>query len=220
MSSSQLPPPNKILGIIPARSGSRGVSNKNKKICAGKPLIQYTIDSAKSSDFLNKIVVTTDDNDIIEISKKNSVDVIKRPRRLATDKSLIIDTLNHVLSSYPETEIVVLLQPTSPIRHLHLIDMCIDKFLGNSFDCIVTGFECDYKPYDSYTGRRQDVNTFFCSNGNVYVLKSDRIKDGKINSTNYGKVYTSREENVEIDDNFDFWLVEQILEKRKQTGIK
>lgn len=206
-----------ILGIIPARSGSKGILGKNKKLCAGKPLIQYTIDSAKLSSFLNKIVVTTDDNDIIELAKRNNIDIIRRPNELATDDSLIIDTLKHVLVSYPETKVVVLLQPTSPIRFPHLIDVCVAKFLENKFDCIVTGFDCNYKPYETYIGRRQDLDTFFYNDGNVYVLKPDRIREGKLNSTNYGTVYTSREENVEIDDAFDFWLAEQILLKRMET---
>jgi len=204
---------NKILGVIPARAGSRGIPNKNKKICASKPLIQWTIDSSKKSKLLNNIIITTDDPDIIKIAKKNNINVIIRPPELATDDSLIVDTLNYILDKIPDTHILVLLQPTSPIRNDGLIDKCIKKFLDGNYDCLVTGYN-HCRKYEKRALRRQEMKPNFFNDGNVFVFKPEKIREGKTVCKNYGKVYTSKEENVDIDDEFDFWLAEKILEKK------
>jgi len=164
------------------------------------------------SSLLSQLVVTSDDERVLNIAKNNSINALKRPQELATDDSLIIDTLKHVVQNFPSYTHIVLLQPTSPIRGKKLIDTCIKKYEKSDCDVLVTGFDCHYKPYETYIGRRQDLETFFYNDGSVYILPSERIKSGLLNSPNYCRMYTSREESVEIDDEFDFWLCEQILQ--------
>lgn len=204
-----------MIGVIPARGGSKGIPHKNIKLIAGKPLITWTIESSLNSKLLKKFIITTDDKTIKAISLSYGVEVIYRPKELATDNSPIIKTLQHTLKQISCSEIV-LLQPTSPIRNKELIDNCIRKYkrYNKKYDNLATGFECKYKPYGTQPKNRQDIKGFFYDDGNVYIINSKLIKQGKTRSKNYLPYYTTREENIEIDDIFDFWLVEQILLKK------
>jgi len=203
----------RFLGIIPARGGSKGIPRKNIKEIAGKPLIAWTIEAAKESKRLDRFVVSTEDPEIASISKKYGTEVIDRPIELATDKSTTLSVLQHVLSKI-KADAVVLLQPTSPIRDKSIIDICIKKFQDVGVDSLATGFVCKFMEYGTYTQRRQDLKGFFYDDGNVYVVKSELIRSGKLVGKKAGRIETSREENIEIDDDFDFWMVEQILLKR------
>ena len=200
--------------MIPARGGSKGIPRKNIRMVAGKPLIVWTIEHALQSKYLDYVVVSTDEEEISEVARKAGATVLRRPPELATDDSLVIHTIQHAIKYYP-CDWVVLLQPTSPIRRPGLVDMCIEEAVYNDVDTVATGFYCKYQPYSpNATKRRQDVKGFFVDDGNVYVIKRSLIEQGKIKSENYKPVITSREENVEVDDEFDLWLVEQILRWR------
>ena len=94
----------KILALIPARGGSKGIPKKNIRLLAGKPLIEYTIDAAKKSKFLNYIVISTDDNDIAACAEENGVKVIIRPSAIAKDESPIIDTITHTIMTLKEKD--------------------------------------------------------------------------------------------------------------------
>ena len=109
----------------------------------------------------------------------------------------------------------MLLQPTSPIRDVGLIDLCISKFKETNADNLATGFICKFKEYGSYTQRRQDLKGFFYDDGNVYVMKADMVKKGDRYGKKHEKVMTSRKENLEIDDIFDFFMVESALKDKK-----
>jgi len=206
-----------FLGVIPARGGSKGIPKKNIKIIAGKPLIAWTIESAKKSKLLDRFVVSTEDAEIAQISRSYGAEVIDRPFELATDEATTISVLQHVLTKI-ESENIVLLQPTSPVRDIDLIDQCIKKFDFTKADNLATGFVCKLFEYGAYTQRRQDLNGFFHDDGNVYVVKSDLIKKGTLYGENVERLEISKEQNFEIDDEFDFWLNEQILLKRISEG--
>ena len=212
----------KIIGITPARSGSRGIPHKNIKTIAGKPLIAWTIEKALESKLLDEYVVSTEDEEIAKISKECDAEVIMRPSELATDESLIIETLQHVLDQIP-ADIVVLLQATSPIRSGDLIDKCIQKYLDTKADSLATGFDCKFTAFGSTTKRRQDIEGFFYPDGNVYVLSADMIRKGELFGGKKEVMHTAREEQIEIDDEFDFWLAEQVLKKinwKKEGELK
>ncbi|MBU1147544.1 MAG: acylneuraminate cytidylyltransferase family protein [Candidatus Omnitrophica bacterium] len=201
-----------ILGIIPARGGSKGIPRKNIKMIAGKPLIAWTIDAAKASKKMDRFVVSTEDSEIAKISKKCGAEVIDRPIELATDEATTLSALQHALSKI-EADAIVLLQPTSPVRGAGMIDTCIKRFQDTCADSLATGFICKFMEYGTYTQRRQDLKGFFYDDGNIYVIKSELIKDGKLIGKKAECVKTTREQNVEIDDEFDFWMAEQILFK-------
>jgi N-acylneuraminate cytidylyltransferase len=108
----------------------------------------------------------------------------------------------------------VLLQATSPIRSLGLIDECIREFIDKKYDSLATGFICKYVEYGKNELRRQDTEGFFYDDGNIYVISNDLIRKGDRYGDNIGRKIISRRENVEIDDEFDFWVAERILESR------
>lgn len=206
------------LGVIPARGGSKGIPRKNIKLIAGKPLIAWTIDAAKASRIMDRFVLSTEDSEIARIAREYGAEVIQRPQELATDEATTIAVLQHALSRI-DAENVVLLQPTSPIRAPGLIDRCIRRFQETKVDNLGTGFICKFMEYGTYTQRRQDLKGFFYDDGNVYVIKSGLVKAGKRFGKKVERMEISREQNIEIDDNFDFWLAEQVLLKaRGKTG--
>lgn len=202
-----------ILGLIPARGGSKGVPKKNIKIINGKPLIVWTIESAKKSKRIDKVVVSTDSDEIAAIASECGAEVLKRPDELATDTSSTQDVMVHALRNYI-ADTLVLLQPTSPYRSEGLIDKCITEFEDNEYDSLATGFICDYKEYGSNTLPRQQIKGFFYDDGNVYVIKANNILSGDRYGKKMGHYYTTRYENAEIDDEFDFWLLEHILKEK------
>jgi len=202
-----------ILGIIPARGGSKGIPKKNIKEIAGKPLIVWTIESAQKSKLLDDFVVSTDDLNIVKVAQHNGAKVTQRLPKFATDTSPIIDTLKDLVNKIP-CDTVVLLQATSPIRSPHLIDLCIKTYQTLDVDSVATGFECKFKPYGTNVKRRQDYKGFMYDDGSIYVINADIIRQGKLFTDKVKVINTSREENVEIDDDYDFWLAEQILKKR------
>lgn len=201
-----------ILGLIPARGGSKGVLKKNIRIIYGKPLIVWSIEKGLESRLIDKLVVSTDSEEIAQIAKEAGAEVLMRPSEFATDTASTQDVMVHALHHYP-ADTLVLLQPTSPYRSNDLIDDCIEEFLQNDFDSLATGFICDYKEYGKNTLPRQQIQGFFYDDGNVYVIKADNILNGDRYGTKIGQKFTSRYENAEIDDEYDFWLLEQILRK-------
>ncbi|UCD54944.1 MAG: acylneuraminate cytidylyltransferase family protein [Candidatus Omnitrophota bacterium] len=208
-----------ILGITPARGGSKGIPRKNIKEIAGKPLIAWTIEAAKSAKLLDRYIVSTEDTEIARVSRKYGAEILKRPACLATDKASTLGVLQHAVRQIP-CDIVVLLQATSAIRKSTLIDECIREFIDNKYDSLSTGFMCKYVEYAKNELRRQDIKGFFHDDGNVYVLKADLVRKGDRYGRKTGRKIVSRWENVEIDDEFDFWLTEKILKDSYKEVIR
>ena len=199
-----------ILGITPARGGSKGIPKKNIKDIAGKPLIAWTIDAVRQSTLIDRYVVSTESDEIAEVARQYGAEILPRPAELATDEASTLMVLQHAVSLIP-CDAVVLLQATSPIRSTHLIDDCIREFWASGSDSLATGFYCTYREYGKNELRRQDINGFFYDDGNVYVMRADLLKAGDRFGEKICRKLISRWENAEIDDEFDFWLAEKIL---------
>ncbi len=204
-----------ILGIIPARGGSKTIPKKNVKGIAGKPLIAWTIEAAKKSRFLDRFIVSTEDEEIAAIAKKYGAQVLDRPKKLASDSATTLSVMQDVLAKIP-ADIVVLLQCTSPVREKGLIDKCIQTFIDKKTDSLATGFICNLYEWGSYDNTpRQKLKGWFHDDGNVYVLKGENILKGDLWGKKREQYIIGREQNFEIDDEFDFWLNEQILKHGK-----
>lgn len=219
----------KVLAIIPARGGSKGVLRKNIKLLAGKPLINYTIESAQKTKYLDKIVVSTDDKEIAEISVKTGVQVIKRPKKLATDNSLIMDTIRHVLNFLSKKnkyvpDFVVILQPTSPLRATETIDLAVEKFFKNykNYDSLVPLFPLEikigkiknniYQPKYKLGANRQELQKVYKECGTVFILKADLINVKKYFGTKiFPFIVKNHREAIDIDTEDDFKRVEHLL---------
>lgn len=207
----------KILGLIPARGGSKGVPKKNIREIYGKPLIVWTIERALESGYIDYVVVSTDSEEIASVARNAGAEILMRPAELATDTASTQDVMVHALQCYT-CETIVLLQPTSPYRSVGLIDRCVESFHAGDYDSLATGFICDYKEYGKNTLPRQQIEGFFYDDGNVYVMKAKNVLAGDRYGKKIGYYYTNRFENAEIDDFFDFWLLEKILEQKDKDG--
>lgn len=191
----------KILGLIPARGGSKGVPKKNIKLLNDKPLIAYTIQSALESNQFTDLVVSTDDHDIAQVAEKYGVKVpFIRPAELSTDNAKSIDVVLHALAYLENTGIiydaVCLLQPTNPFRTVQLIKSCINLLKDKDFDAVVSveRVPAEYNPHWQFhqdssgclkiiTGekeiisRRQDLPTTYKRDGSIYLTKVQIIKE-------------------------------------------
>lgn len=202
-----------ILGITPARGGSKGVPRKNVRPIHGRPLIAWTVAAAAASRLIGRYVVSTKDPEIAAVALSLGAEVLDRPPELATDEALTVDVLRYALTRI-DADTVVLLQATSPIRDAGLIDRCIERFRETGADSLATGFMCKFVSYGKNTLRRQDLAGFFYDDGNVYVIRADIIREGDRYGTRLEPVLLDREQNVEIDDEVDFWVAEQVLKRR------
>ena len=116
----------KFLAIIPARGGSKRLPRKNILNLCGKPLIAWTIEAGKKSKYIDKVVVSSDDDEILDIANEHKVTVLKRPDHLAKDTSKTFDVIKHVIDNAESYDYIVLLQPTSPLRNKNHVDAAID----------------------------------------------------------------------------------------------
>lgn len=206
-----------ILGVIPARGGSKGIFKKNIKPICGKPLIAWTIEAALQSRHLDRVVVSTEDAEITGISRRFGAEVIDRPTHLATDTATTLSALQDLLTKV-EADTVVLLQCTSPVRTPGLIDQCIEKYQKTGADAVATGYLCSLFEWGTYSARRQKLHPFFHDDGNVYVINAENIRNGDLFAGKRETVIVDRECSFEIDDEFDFWLNDQILQKRNRVS--
>jgi len=203
-----------ILGVTPARGGSKGIPKKNIREICGKPLIAWTIEAAQHSRFIDRFVVSTEDPEIAEVSRLWNAEVIDRPSELATDDATTLSVLQDMIKKI-DADTIVLLQCTSPVRDPGLIDQCIEKFHKTGADAVATGYMCGLFEWGTYSASRQNLKPFFHDDGNVYVISADNIRAGDLFQGKREVVLTRRECSFEIDEVFDFWINEQILHKQE-----
>jgi CMP-N-acetylneuraminic acid synthetase len=205
----------KFLAVIPARGGSTRLPKKNLKILLGKPLVAWTIEDAKKSKFIDKIILSTDNSEIKEIAKEYEIEIHHRIPELSSDSSLIIDTLYDISEKNPGYNILCL-NPTSPIRNKGLIDRCIVEFKENNYDAVASGIITKVIEWPTSMKRTQDLDGFFIDNGAVYVYKESLIKQKTLLTKNSGKILVDKSEYVDIDDEFDFKIASFLLKYRMQ----
>ena len=217
----------KILGIIPARSGSKGIPKKNIKLLNGKPLIAYTIEAGLKSN-LNKVVVSTDCNEIADISKDYGCEVLMRPVNLARDETPTLPVLIDVVSKLEETfSGIMTLQPTSPLRNEHHINEAIDLFKSdNDADSLVSvvqvnhgfmpnklmAFDGKYLSGNITVNRRQDSPLMYARNGAaIYITKTEKLNEF-IFGGNILPYFMSKIDSFDLDDMDDWQILERIIE--------
>jgi len=217
-----------VLAIIPARGGSKGIPRKNVKLLAGKPLIAWTIEEAKKSKYIDRLILSSEDEEIIKVAKEWGCEVpFIRPVELAQDDTPGIEPVLHALNTLKEKhDYVVLLQPTSPLRSVDDIDGCIETCLTSHAPSCVSVTEVDQHPYLMYkidkTGslklfknqkneiqRRQDLPLVYILNGAVYVAESSWLQQNRSFLKTLTKAHVMpRERSLDIDNEIDFRFVE------------
>lgn len=222
----------KFLGVIPARSGSKGLPNKNIKLLRGKPLLAWAIEEALKSICLDQVIVSTDSKDIADIAMKYGAFVpFLRSKKLATDESPTIDTVLDLIQKLPQYDYVVLLQPTSPLRTFKDIESAINIVKTTNIKSLVSVNESDESPYWMYKmnssnvlspvienakfiSRRQDLPKSYIVNGAIYIAHVDYLLANRsfIGAESVGYVM-GKENSLDIDTADDFRKVETILER-------
>jgi len=225
-----------IVAIIPARGGSRSLPRKNAKLLCGKPLITYTIEAALNSRYIDRVIVSTEDKEIVEISGEYSAEVIERPLNLAQSDTPSFSVLQQVVKHLERVEnfrpgILVILQPTSPLRTVKDIDGAVEKFLNTDCDSVVSVcrveqplqwmyiLEGDRLKSTIESGeeitRRQDAPEVYRLNGAVYVTRRDVIiRQGKLISNDARAYIMPLDRSVDIDNELDFKFAELLMKER------
>lgn len=226
-----------ILAIIPARGGSKGVPRKNIRLLAGKPVIAWTIDEAIKSKYIDRLILSSEDEEIIQVARKYGCEVpFKRPFELAQDDTPGIEPVIHVLNTLEKKyDYIVLLQPTSPLRTVEDIDGCIQHCIEKGVHACVSITEAPQSPYWMYKmdddnklnpvvqsgeiiNRRQDLPTVYVLNGAVYVAETKFINENRSFLTENTVGYImSGENSVDIDTETDFAYCEWFIDRRSRT---
>ncbi|MDP3624755.1 MAG: acylneuraminate cytidylyltransferase family protein [Methanobacteriaceae archaeon] len=227
-----------IISVIPARGGSKGLLRKNVKSIAGTQLITYSINAANNSKYIKNSFISTEDPEIESISKNCGFEVIKRPETLAKDNSLTIDVILHSLDFFEEKgaiiDLLVLLQPTSPLRTSIDIDNAIELYINNDCESVISVSELEHSPYWSlklqnsylipsfgkeyFEKRRQDLPTLYSPNGAIFISKPEYLRKHKTFYSEKTLPYIMPpERSIDIDTELDFKLAELILKERKEN---
>ena len=227
----------KILTIIPARGGSKGIPHKNIKPLNGKPLIYYTIDCARAICDDEDICVSTDDAEIISVVEKHGLKVpFVRPAELATDTAGTYEVLLHALDFYEKQgkqyDVVLLLQNTSPFRTAEHVEEAL-KLYTPDVDMVVSVKECSANPYycvfeensngflhickgDGKITRRQDAPKVYEYNGAIYIINSDSLKKMPLNAFSHRVKYVmDAQSSIDLDTMFDWNMAEMIIKEKK-----
>ena len=215
--------------VIPARKNSKRLPRKNLRLLNGKPLIQYSIDIAKQV-FKNSVWVNSDDQDILDFSRKLQVNTLDRPKELATDKTPTVDVLKHQLEYFNSNNIVcdaiILLQPTTPFRSLDLLKDCVKFFINSGRDSLATFSvmkkklgsikKNKFRPLNYSPGiRSQDLNNLYFENGSIYISKSKCIKNNEIiTKDTYPYIINELLFSIDIDTIEDLKYAEFLINKK------
>lgn len=222
---------NRVLAVIPARGGSKGVRRKNLRPIGGKPLIAWTIETAKQSKYIDRLVLSSEDMEIIAIARQWAIEVpFIRPAELAADHVSGLDVFAHALKMLPGYDIGVLLQPTSPLRSTSDIDGCVEACVEHNADTAISVTEVSKSPYWMYMEgqdgflrplidtpysitQRQDLPRAFCPNGAVFVARCNYfLKAGSFQSKTMKGFLMPRIRSVDIDEELDFKIIDAIVQ--------
>ncbi|MBZ0155808.1 MAG: acylneuraminate cytidylyltransferase family protein [Alphaproteobacteria bacterium] len=229
---------NRIVCIIPARGGSKGVLRKNIKILGGKPLIAYTIEQALQSQYIDRTIVSTDDKEIVDVSQRYGAEVpFIRPDDLGGDHVATIDVLLHAIFWLEEHEkydfdILVLLHATTPLRSITDIDACIEILIETKADNVFSVTEAHRNPYFNMVeigddgivtlvkkgdyATRQSAPKVYDMNASIYVWWKNVLKNERTIFLKKSHIYVMpKERSVDIDDDLDFRIAEFLWMNRQ-----
>jgi len=219
-----------VVGLIPARGGSKGIPRKNLAPLGGKPLIAWTIEAALGSEHVARAVVSTDDPELADVARSLGVDVLDRPPELAGDETPMRDVVAHAgRELVPETALV-LLQPTSPLRTSRHVDDVVELLLASGADAVVSVVEVPHRygtasllridgeqlvrlDETPYAGRA-DKPVLYARNGPaILALRADRIGND-LYAGDLRPYVMDAADSVDVDEPFDLELAEFLLSRK------
>ena len=220
----------KFLAIIPARGGSKRLPRKNILKFCGKPLIAWSIEAGQKSKHVDKVIVSSEDDEILDIAKNFKADILRRPNYLASDTSTTFDVIKHVIDNSEEFDYIVLLQPTSPLRNEKHIDMAINLLEEKSADAVISVSETDHNPLWSNTlddslcmknfmkdevlnKRSQDLAKYYRLNGGIFICEISKLLMQKsfFLKENIYAYKMNRQSSIDVDDEVDFKIAETFM---------
>jgi len=220
----------KIIVIIPARGGSKGIPRKNIRFLAGKPLISYSIENSLQSKYIDQVLVSTDDDEISYIASRYKADVLKRPERLAQDDIPLDPVIHHAVALWEREQdevydIVITIQPTSPLLSTKMIDEAIEKFVDSNADTLLSvvddrhlswkKVDDEYLPNNIARKNRQYLLPQYKETGGIVITKRCFVTP----ETRFGEkidvIEFTKAQATDIDDEMDWWIVEKLLKRRK-----
>jgi CMP-N-acetylneuraminic acid synthetase len=229
----------RVLSIIPARGGSKGLPRKNIIDLAGKPLIAWTIEASLDSKYITKTIVSSDDKEILDISEEYGAEIIKRPDNLASDVATSQSVVKHAIDYLESTgkvfDVVILLQPTSPLRSSKDIDSAFEVMFNSNATAVISVHEFDSKILKAFkvnsSGflqtissnnnsfmRRQDLPSVFMPNGAIYIISKEVFDSVDSFFTNKTLYYLMPiEKSIDIDSKEDLINIEHIV--KNEQGV-
>ncbi len=219
-----------FLAIIPARGGSKRLPNKNILDLNGKPLVLWSVDAGLKSQYIDKVVVTSDNYNILNISRQAGAMVIDRPTYLANDTATTFAVVEHTINNIEYYDYVVLLQPTSPLRNETHIDEAIELLLRKSADSIISVCETNHSPLWSnvlpkncsmsnfipeslFDKRSQDLETYYRLNGAIYICDTNKLmkEKGFFLKKNIFAYRMDKNVSIDIDEEVDIKIAGVLL---------
>lgn len=226
-----------VLAVIPARAGSKGLPGKNLKLLAGLPMLAWTVRAALASTRLDRVVVSTEDPEVARVAREHGADVpFLRPLSLAQDDSSIVDVLRHaVRESGAEATLVVLLQPTSPLRTAAHIDAAVALVADARADSSETVALDGRHPFHRYyleggrlrlweaaapeASRRQDHPPVYRPTGGVYAVRAGVLAErGSLRGDEHRAVVVDEASAVDVDTAWDFELAQWLASRRPASA--
>lgn len=222
----------KVLALIPARAGSKGIKRKNMIELCGRPLISYSIQAGLGSRYVDEVVVTTDSEEIADIAKSLGAQApFLRPKELASDKARTIDAVLHAVEQLElrgkHYDILVLLQPTQPLRLAEDIDGALERFMEGGMEALASVKKVEEHPVlmrtiDGQgtlkgllplgsTMRRQEMPAYYLVDGSIYINKVAQLRENTSFNDNPRPYLIPRERSVDIDEPRDLKLAELSL---------
>ncbi len=225
-----------VIALIPARGGSKGISRKNLVLLAGKPLISYTIEAAKKSNFIDEVWVSSDDLEILSVASDLGVKGLSRPTQIADDSASGIDVVHHFLLSLSESvrkqdPVIVYLQPTSPLRTQAHIDLALKAMEYFAVESVVSVIEADKPPQKAFqldkngclislfderlsNARRQDLPRCYYPNGAIYAFRMSAFQSRQGFPSNGSFPFIMQQsDSIDIDSLVDLDLAELAMGK-------
>ncbi len=221
---------NSVLAIIPARGGSKGIPRKNARFIANHPLISYAIRNAQKSRYIDKVVVSTDDEELITIAHRCDCEALRRPRVLAADDIPLDPVIYHALTEVEKQEnrrfnTVITLQPTSPLLSGKTMDRAISRFLQTGADTLIsvvddrhlswTVRDDRYVPAYETRKNRQLLPPSFRETGGIVVSKREVVTENGRFGAHIELLEIDEKEAIDIDTRMDWWIAEKLLLRKR-----
>src|SRR5919199_3846650 len=219
----------RTLGLIPARGGSKGIPGKNLTPLCGRPLLAWTVGAACAARSLDRVVVSTDCEEIAATARELGADVLERPAELARDATPMRDVLLHAIEQLGRPEVLVLLQPTSPLRRAHHVDEAVGLLRETGADCVVSVVEVPHRyrpgslmalegdrivPLGPVPATRHEKPVVYARNGPaVLALRAQRIGDDLYGGDLRAHPMEPRD-SIDVDGPFDLEVAELLLRAR------